>query len=95
MTAGLLALSFLAGVGLGGAYLVGLWWTVKRVTRTGNARLLIVSFVARAALVLLAFYALVSTGPARLITALLGFLAARWLLTRLISDREDPDDAVA
>lgn len=95
MNVGLLALSFVAGLAIGAAYLLGLWWTVRRVTRTGNARLLPLSFVARAALALLAFYGMLRSGPVALVVALLGFLSARWLLTRLIGRGEDADDAVA
>ncbi len=95
MNLAVLSLAFAAGLGLGAVYLLGLWWTVKRVTRTGNARLLLVSFFARAALVLLAFYGLMRLGPQGLVASLLGFLCARWLATHLTTRREERDDAVA
>lgn len=86
---------FGAGLVLGGLYLLGLWFTVRRATRSGNRGLLLVSFVARALLLMLAFYGLLQLGPFALIAALLGFIAARALLTRLMGpSREVNDDAV-
>ena len=75
---------FLAGLVAGALYLMALWFTVKRVARTGNRSLLITSFLARAAVLLLAFYGLRGLGLQGLIAALLGFIAARWLITRAL-----------
>ena len=79
-----LALGFGAGLVAGFLYLVALWFTVKRATRTGNRSLLLVSFLARAAVLLLAFYGLRGLGVQGLVAALLGFVAARWVMTRLL-----------
>lgn len=79
-----LGLGFLAGLVVGVLYLVALWLTVKRVTRTGNRSLLITSFLARAAVLLLAFYGLRGLGLQGLIAALIGFIPARSLMTRLL-----------
>lgn len=79
-----LLVGFGAGLIIGVLYLLGLWLTVRRVARTGDRRLLVVSFVARAAVFLLALYGLIGLGPAGLLAALLGFITARWLFTRLV-----------
>lgn len=73
-----------AGLVAGVLYLVALWFTVKRAAATGDRSLLVVSFLARAAVLLLAFYGLRGLGVQGLIAALLGFLAARWVMTRVL-----------
>lgn len=88
-----LLVGFGAGLIIGAAYLLGLWLTVRRVARTGDRRLLIVSFVARAAVFLLALYGLIGLGPAGLLAALLGFITARWLFTRLVGRGGGPGPA--
>ena len=90
-----LLLGYGAGVLLGTLYLLGLWWTVGRATRTGNKALLLFSFVLRALALLLAFYGLLGLGAAGLAAALLGF-SARLLLTHLLGrGKETRDDPVA
>lgn len=90
----LLALSLAAGMLLGGLYLLGLWWTVRRVTETGRPGLLVVSFAVRAALLLAALWYLAGFGPQSLIAALVGFLLMRWVVTRLAGPGGGTDDAV-
>lgn len=90
----LLAAGLASGVLLGLLYLLGLWLTVRRATSTGNRGLLVVSFVIRAGLLLLALYFVAGFGPQALVSALAGFLLARWLLTRLIGSGGETDDAV-
>ena len=80
-----LGLGFAAGLVAGVLYLVALWFTVKRAARTGDRSLLVISFLARAAVLLLAFYGL-RPGP-RAIAALIGFIAARWLMTHILTRR--------
>ena len=79
-----LGLGFAAGLVAGVLYLVALWFTVRRATRTGDRSLLVISFLARAAVLLLAFYGLRGLGAQGLIAALIGFIAARWLMTRIL-----------
>ncbi len=90
----LMGIALAAGLLLGVLYLLGLWWTVQHVTRTGNRGLLIVSFVVRAALLLAGLWFLAGFGPQSLIAALTGFLLARWFMTRLIGTGGEADDAV-
>lgn len=79
-----LTLGFLAGLVLGVVYLLALWYTVRRVARTGQRSLLLVSFVARLVVLLLGFYALVGLGAQGLVAALLGFIVARAVMTRVL-----------
>ncbi|MDT3682431.1 MAG: ATP synthase subunit I [Trueperaceae bacterium] len=94
MNVGHLLLGYGAGAVLGTLYLLGLWWTVGRAARTGNQSLILISFALRALALLLALYGLLGLGATGLIAALLGFLTARFLLTRLLGRgkeaRNDP-----
>lgn len=94
MNVTLIVLSLLAGAVLCGAYLYGLWWTVRWVAATGNRSLLAISFVVRAALLLLAFWGMLRFGPWSLIATLAGFLITRIIITGLMGNggekRDDP-----
>jgi F1F0 ATPase subunit 2 len=78
-----LALSVLAGLGIGIFFYGGLWLTVSRISSARRPGLLLVaSSAARAALALVAM-AVVSQGSAgRIMLCLLGFLIARPLVFR-------------
>ena len=82
-------MSFLAGAVLAGLYLLGLWWTVRRVAATGRRSLLLLSFTVRAALLLAALYGIMQAGPWSLIAALVGFLLPRSAVTSLAGGRRD------
>ena len=73
----LMGISLAAGLLLGVLYLLGLWWTVRQVTATGNRGLLVISFVVRAALLLAGLWFLAGFGPQSLIAALTGFNAVK------------------
>ena len=77
---------FMFGFVLSGLYFGGLWITVQRIQDVQHpARLLVISFLVRAALVLSGFYLLLRWIPARwelIGGALLGFLVGRGLLIR-------------
>ena len=79
----ILILMFAVGLALGAFYFIGLWRTVKRLSHTeSRARLLLVSYVLRLAVVLMAFYFLLRDGHwERLAVALLGFVVMRKILT--------------
>ncbi len=96
MTAALIIVSILGGVVLGAAWLLGLWWTVRRVAATGNRGLLAVSFLVRAGLLLLGFYGMLQLGPWSLLAALAGFLVTRMIVTAIVRGGGDTrDDPVA
>ena len=90
-----LALGFAAGLVAGVLYLVALWFTVKRAARTGDRSLMVITFLARAAVLLLAFYGLRGLGVQGLIAALIGFIAARWLMARILGPERTPDASPA
>jgi F1F0 ATPase subunit 2 len=81
----ILALALLAGIMLGAIFYGGLWWTIRRSVSSGSSsHWLIGSFVLRAIIAVGGFY-IVSQGDWRSLPAcLLGFLAARICVTRLI-----------
>jgi F1F0 ATPase subunit 2 len=89
----IVALALLAGILLGAIFYGGLWWTVRRSVSSGSSSAwLIGSFVLRAIIAVSGFY-LVSQGDWRSLPAcLLGFLAARICVTRLIKRAPRPQE---
>ena len=79
-----LALALVAGVLLGAMFFGGLWWTVRKgVSSQHPALLFIGSLLLRTGIVLTGFY-FVSLGHwNRLLACLLGFIIARFVVTRL------------
>jgi len=75
----------LGGVLLGIFYFVGLWWTVKRLSRTEHpVTLYLLSFGLRVAVLLLAFFLLLNFGVLELMVALAGFIVTRFVLVRCL-----------
>jgi F1F0 ATPase subunit 2 len=82
--------AFAAGLVLGAFYFIALWHTVQRLpTAHGPARLMLVSFVLRMAVVLAGFY-LIMGGEhwERLAAAMLGFIIIRKILTYLLGPQK-------
>lgn len=86
MNASLLLLGFGVGLVVGAAYFAGLWWTVRKATRVRRPALwLLASFVVRSLMAVGAFALVLRLGsPLALVVAMIGFLAARWLITRYL-----------
>jgi F1F0 ATPase subunit 2 len=77
-----LALMFTAGLALGAFYFIGLWKTLRRLSQTeSRARLLIISYVLRLAVVLTVLYFLMGGRWERLAAAMVGFVLMRKILT--------------
>ena len=90
---GLLAfgLAFAAGVGLGAFYFGTLWLVVRRLDRAAwPAAWLGVTGIVRLAVVIVLFALLVGPRSERLLAALVGFLAARVVLTRWLGRAASP-----
>lgn len=82
VTIALLSGAFAAGLVLGAFYFIALWRTVRKLPDTPHPlRLMLGSFVVRAAVVLPGFYLVMSGHWERLIMALVGFILMRKLLT--------------
>lgn len=79
-----LGASLLAGIALGSAYFLALWWTVQKLTAEGRAGAWIAaSIVVRLMLVLGSFVLVVFWGGWQaLVAALAGFVIARMVLVR-------------
>ncbi|KGO35627.1 MAG: N-ATPase subunit AtpR [Desulfoprunum sp.] len=70
--------AFVGGLLLGGLFFYGLWWTVRKGLASPRPALWFVgSFIVRAAVVTLGFYALAGGRWSRLAAALVGFILAR------------------
>ena len=74
-------LVFVAGLALGALFFGGLWLTVKKaVNSTKPSIIILCSFVARMAVVLIGFYFIGAGNWQRLMIALAGFIIARLLV---------------
>ena len=79
-----LALAGVAGIVLGALFFGGLWWTVRRALSSKRPALWCLgSFLVRAGIVLAGFYVVAGGHWERLLAGLLGFVIARYLVTRL------------
>ncbi|HOK07448.1 MAG TPA: ATP synthase subunit I [Syntrophales bacterium] len=80
----LILMPFALGAAAGGAYFSGLWWTVRRLPSAAHPwRLLALSYLTRVSLALGCFYMIMDGSWERILSAVLGFMAARAVLTRL------------
>lgn len=78
------ALCMLAGSGLGVVFFGGLWWTVRKVMSSSRSMVwLLGSFVVRMAVTVAGFYLVADGQWQRLLAALLGFMIARFVVTRV------------
>ena len=76
------ALALLAGLLLGAMFFGGLWWTVRRAVASGRPALwLSGSMLLRFGLALAGFYVVGGHHWERLLMCLLGFIAARLVVT--------------
>jgi F1F0 ATPase subunit 2 len=88
-----LALAWSAGALLGAIFFGGLWWTVRKGAASARPALWFLgSLLARMTLVLAGFYAVAGAHWHRLLLCLLGFLAARLIVTRMtrLPERHTP-----
>ncbi len=85
-----IALSFFIGAILGTLFFTGLWWTVRRMAARNSSPLWLVgSWTLRMSLAVYGFYTVTTTIPGNsglfaLLSALIGFLAARFGVNRLV-----------
>ena|SRR3990167_3756955 len=80
-----IALSFASGLLVGAAYFAGLWFTVRRLTGAGLAPVwLFASAIVRLALLIAALFWIVDDSWERLLAALAGIIAARWIAMRSV-----------
>jgi F1F0 ATPase subunit 2 len=73
-----------AGLALGAMYFAGLWWTVGRgIGSPFPARWFLLSLLARTGVAMIGFYLVGRGSWQRLLVCLLGFIIARYIVTRL------------
>jgi F1F0 ATPase subunit 2 len=79
-----LALALAAGLVLGAMFFGGLWWTVLRGVSSSNPALwFICRLLLRSSIALTGFYLVGNEHWERLLVCLLGFIVARFIVTRL------------
>ena len=79
------ALAFVAGLLLGAIFFGGLWWTVRKgVLSRRPAIWFLGSMLLRTGIVLTGFYFVSDGHWSRLLVCLLGFVIARFIVTRLV-----------
>ncbi|MFO7784367.1 MAG: ATP synthase subunit I [Thermodesulfobacteriota bacterium] len=87
-------LAFAAGLGIGGFYFAGLWWTVRLLPRVRHTPAWLAgSFIFRAGLSLLGFYGVLQGGWPMLAASLGGFIMVR--LTVVYRMRPAPATALS
>jgi F1F0 ATPase subunit 2 len=85
-----------AGVLLGAVFFGGLWWTVRKgVSSQRPALWFLGSMLVRTGIVVVGFYVVSGGAWQRLVAALLGFVIARLLVTRLTRSRLEARDSTA
>ncbi len=78
-----LMLALVTGISLGAMFFGGLWWTIRRVFSSNQPALWFLgSLVARTWLVMAGFYFVGRGNWLRLPVCLVGFIAARLMVTR-------------
>ncbi len=86
----------LAGIGLGAIFFGGLWWTIRRgVSSSRPAAWFLGSAVLRMGAALAGFYFISDGHWPRLVACLVGFIAARLIVTRLTRPSADAPGPVA
>lgn len=86
-----LLMAFLSGIGIGGFYFAGLWWTVRWLQSSRRPGLLAsVSFLVRTGLSGVAFFFILGGHWERLLISLLGFMIMRSIAVH----RWGPDPAI-
>lgn len=95
-----LTVGLASGALLGAGYFAALWWTVRQLPRRRRpGRWLALSALGRGAALLAGFVALARAHPLALLAALVGFLLARLVATRMLgpADRtaSGPDPAAS
>lgn len=88
-----LFMALLGGVLLGILFFVGLWWTVQKALYSNYAGIwFLTSLVLRTSLVIIGIYLITNGQWPRLLACLIGFVAARFLVFRLIPENADSRD---
>lgn len=91
-----LALALMAGLLLGAIFFGGLWWTVhKGVSAKRPALIFLGSLLLRTAVTVAGFYVVGGSHWQRLLACLLGFIIARFIVTRLAGPPVEHYDAPA
>jgi F1F0 ATPase subunit 2 len=86
-----IALSVAWGAVLGAVFYGGLWWTVRRALVSRQPAVwFLLSLMARTAVALLGFYAVIRGDWRRLVGCLVGFVLARILVTWLTRTAPEP-----
>lgn len=87
--------AFVAGIVLGTVFFGGLWLTVKHGLRKKKSVLIFTaSFIIRMTIILLGFYYVGANSWQKMLVCLLGFLMARFVITRITAG-PDADTEIA
>ena len=90
-----IALSGMAGLGLGTFFFYGLWLTVRKtLTTSAPAGWMLGSFLVRIGVTVTGFYYVGNPSWQQLLACLLGFIAARYVVTYLTRSAEGQQQPV-
>ena len=91
-----LALALVAGIMLGAIFFGGLWWTIRKGATSKRPELwFLVSFLLRMSIAITVFYFVGSGHWERLLACLIGFIAARLIvtwLTRMYGEKQSSQE---
>jgi F1F0 ATPase subunit 2 len=88
---GALLLAFMAGVLLGTLFFIGLWWSVRRALQSPRPTLWLLGGGAlRLSLAVAGFYLVGGGQVGRLLACLVGFVAARMVVMRVVGRTPAP-----
>ncbi len=89
-------IGFLVGLTVGLAFFGGLWSTLRRLPTSGQPLVwLLLSFVIRSSIVIVALGVLLPGGWIQGVTFLAGFLVARIVVTWLVVGKQKPSEEAA
>lgn len=84
-----LVCTFIAGLVLGTLFFGGLWLTVKKMEDSKMPALLFIgSFLFRSGITMLGLYYIAGTSLLRILTCVLGFVTARFIVIRLTKSND-------
>ena len=86
-----LLLSSVAGAIIGAVFFGGLWWTVRQLVSAKQPAVWVLgSLILRTGVALAGFYLVAAHQLDRMLMCLLGFVVARFVVTRLTRSEETP-----
>ncbi len=83
----LLTLTLCMGLGLGGLFFGGLWWTTQKALQSGRpANWILSSYFLRNGLALSSFFFVIRDSWQAFVVLLMGFMLSRWIVLKYLQN---------